>query len=353
MSEPKNIKINNAYRIGLLGGLGVLTAVALGNALFSIAGIITSIITAFFITLGLEPLIQKLEKVVKRRGYAIGVVALGLVGFIALLITLVLPTLIAQTGLFIQNLPQLLKEFLALPWIESLDARFGGTISSAISAAGDFVVDSRNWPNLLGGVVQVGITLFNGLIAISTITILTLYFMSALPSMKRVGIELVAKSSRTKVGHIVDLVIASVGRYVMGQVTVASINASFVFLLLLSAGVPFAVVLAFIDFLLVLIPIIGGISAAAIIILISAATMPIETTFIIAIVILAYLQIEAYLIAPRIMKRAVDVPAALVVVAALSGGALLGILGSLLAIPVAATLLIVLREVWIPKQDQL
>lgn len=352
MSAPTNIRISHAYQIGLLGGLGVLTALAVGNALISIASIITSIFTALFITLGLEPLIQLLQKRVKRRGYAISIVAFGLLGVIALVIVLILPPLISQTSHFIQNLPVLLQEFSKLPWVQAADDRFGGAISSALDTSGAYLVDSKNWPNLLGGVVQVGITLFNGVIATLTVSILTLYFMSSLHGIKAVGINLVAKTQRKRVEGIVDQVIASVGRYVMGQVVVASINASIVFIVLLIAGVKFAVVLAFIDFLLVLIPMIGSISGAAIVILITAATMPPQSTLGVAIAILIYTQLEAYVVAPRIMKKAVNVPAALIVVSALAGGSLLGLLGSLLAIPVAATLLLIVREVWVPHQNK-
>ena len=115
MSAPTNIRISHAYQIGLLGGLGVLTALAVGNAIISIASIITSIFIAFFITLGLEPLIQLLEKRVKRRGYAISIVALGLLGVFALVVILILPPLISQTSYFIENLPTLLHEFSQLP----------------------------------------------------------------------------------------------------------------------------------------------------------------------------------------------------------------------------------------------
>ncbi|NBR64461.1 MAG: AI-2E family transporter [Micrococcales bacterium] len=352
MSAPNNIRISHAYQVGLLGGLGVITALALGNALVSIASIITSIFTALFITLGLEPLIQLLQRRVVRRGYAISIVAFGLLGVLGLVVFLILPPLISQTGHFIQNLPTLLEEFSKLPWIQSLDNRFGGAISSALNTSGAYLVDSKNWPNLLGGVVQVGITLFNGVIATLTVGILTLYFMSSLNGIKAVGINLVAKSQRKRVEGIVDQVFASVGRYVMGQVIVASINASIVFTVLLIAGVKFAVVLAFIDFLLVLIPMIGSISGALIVIIVTAATMPPETTLGVAVAILIYTQIEAYLIAPRIMKKAVNVPAALIVVSALAGGSLLGLLGSLLAIPMAASLLLIVKEVWVPHQNQ-
>jgi predicted PurR-regulated permease PerM len=352
MLETNNRRITHAYQIGFLGGLGVLTAIALGSAVISLASIITSIITALFITLGLEPLIQLLQKRVKRRGLAIGIVALGLVALFSGVIFAILPTLISQTSTFATNLPELIKEFMKLPWVENLDSRLGGSIGTALNTAGDFIVDSKNWPNLLGGVVQVGISLFNAVIGFLTVSILTLYFMSALPSIKRVGVSLVAKSQRKKLEGLVDQVIGSVGRYVMGQVVVASINTSILFTVLLIARVEFAVVLAFINFLLVLIPIIGSFTGASIVILVTAATMPPETTIGVAIALLVYIQIEAYLVAPNIMKKAVNVPTALIVVSALAGGALAGILGALLAIPTAATILLILREVWVPRQDK-
>jgi predicted PurR-regulated permease PerM len=353
MPESNNRRITHAYQIGFLGGLGVLSAIALGSAVISLASIITSIITALFITLGLEPLVQLLQKRVKKRGLAIGIVALGLAALLTTVFIAVLPPLISEASTFISNLPQLLKEFLLLPWVESLDTRLGGSISVALNSAGEYLVDSKNWPNLLGGVVQVGITLFNAVLGFLTVTILTLYFMSALPGIKRAGISLVAKSQRKKLEGIVDQVIGSVGRYVMGQVVVSSINTSILFTVLLIARVEFAVVLAFINFLLVLIPIIGSITGASIVILITAATMPPETTIWVAVILLVYVQIEAYLVAPRVLKKAVNVPTALIVVAALAGGALAGVLGSLLAIPTAATILLILREVWVPRQNRI
>ncbi|MFM2276767.1 MAG: hypothetical protein RIT12_163 [Actinomycetota bacterium] len=353
MQETKNIRLTHAFQIGFLGALGVLTAVALGSAVISIAGIITSIITALFITLGLEPLVQLLQKRVKKRGLAIAIVGVGVFAALSAVVFAILPPLFSQANTFITNLPELMKEFVKLPWVESIDSRLDGAIGTALNGAGDFLVDSKNWPTLLGGVVQVGLSIFNGIIGFLTVTILTIYFMAALPSIKRVGISLVANSKRAKLEGIVEKVIGSVGRYVMGQVVVSSINTSILFTVLIIAGVDFAVVLAFINFLLVLIPIIGSITGAAIVILITAATSPTETTIGVAIALLLYIQIEAYLVSPRVLKRAVNVPTAVIIVSALVGGALAGILGSLLAIPTAATVLLIIREVWVPRQDKL
>ncbi|MFM1795877.1 MAG: hypothetical protein RLZZ340_554, partial [Actinomycetota bacterium] len=75
------------------------------------------------------------------------------------------------------------------------------------------------------------------------------------------------------------------------------------------------------------------------------------TAIVAAIYYVVYMQIEAYLISPRVMRKAVDVPGAVVVVAALAGGALLGVLGALVAIPVAASIILVIRQVYMPRQS--
>ena len=68
---------------------------------------------------------------------------------------------------------------------------------------------------------------------------------------------------------------------------------------------------------------------------------------------LVYMQVESYVISPRIMRSAVSVPGAVVVIAALAGGSLLGVLGALVAIPVAASIMLIIRQVWVPRQDKL
>ena len=76
------------------------------------------------------------------------------------------------------------------------------------------------------------------------------------------------------------------------------------------------------------------------------------SALIFAAIYLVYMQIEAYVISPRIMNRAVSVPGSVVVISALAGGALLNLLGALIAIPVAASILIIYREVIIPRQNE-
>jgi predicted PurR-regulated permease PerM len=115
-------------------------------------------------------------------------------------------------------------------------------------------------------------------------------------------------------------------------------------------GIPFALVLAFIILLLGLIPLVGTVTGAAIVTLVALSVSP-TTALVAAIYYLIYMQVESYLISPRIMNKAVAVPGAVVVVAALSGGALLGVLGALVAIPVAASAILIIRQILVPHQN--
>lgn len=344
------MKISNAFQFGLLGGLGVLTAIAIGNAFLTLANVVTYVALAIFIALGIEPVVQFLErKLTLRRPLAItGVVAI-MAAFLATIIWSLLPAVTEQTAHFINSAPDLLNGIKSVELVDSLDRQFGGAISNAIDNAAAFLSDSTNWPTLLGGVVQVGISVFNGFFGSLIVITLTIYFMASMAKFKNWIYSLVAATKREKFSEIGEEIANSVGRYVMGQVTIALINATLGFIMMSIVGVQFSLVLACITFCLALIPLVGSISGAAIVVIVALTTSP-TTAVVAGIYYLVYMQIESYLISPRVMNRAVAVPGAVVVVAALAGGALLGILGALVAIPVAASIMLIIRQVWVPRQ---
>jgi predicted PurR-regulated permease PerM len=343
-------KITNGFQLGLLGGLGVLTAILIGGAFQTLADIITYVAAAIFIALGLDPIVTKLESFGLKRPAAILAVVLVLLGGIATLIWAIFPTLASQGAHFIANAPTVISGFGQLPVVVRLDNQLGGTISSAISSTSEFLANSANWPKMVGGVVQVGVNIFNGFFAALVILILSLYFMASLNRFKGFIYSLVPASKRDKFHDIAEQIATSVGRYVIGQVTIASINAILSYIFMSILEIPFALVLAFIILLLGLIPLVGTVTGAAIVSLVALSVSP-TTALIAAIYYLVYMQIESYLISPRIMNKAVAVPGAVVVVAALSGGALLGVLGALVAIPVAASAMLIIRQILVPHQN--
>jgi predicted PurR-regulated permease PerM len=345
------IKISNAFQLGLLGGLGVLSAILIGNMLITIAGVITYVFAAIFIALGLDPVISWLEHRGLKRPLAITAVVLVIVGSLTLVTISFLPSLLAQAAKFVEHAPKIIDGFAKLPWLVSLDEKFGGAIHNALNSAGVFIADSTNWPTMLGGVVQVGISILNGITGGIVIVILSLYFTASLKSFKKFLYAMVPGSKRDTFIHISEQVAQAVGRYVLGQVSIAAINASLGFIFMLIAGVPYAGVLATLSFVLALIPLVGALSAATLATVVSLSASP-QLALAALIYYLIYMQIEAYVISPKIMNKAVAVPGAVVVVAALAGGTLLGVLGALVAIPVAASVILVIRQVWLPHQDK-
>jgi predicted PurR-regulated permease PerM len=294
--------------------------------------------------------VAKLESLNLKRSLAILVVVLGLLGAITALVWAIFPPLASEGAKFIASAPSVIKGFGELPLIIKLDAQLGGAISSAITSTSDFLSNSANWPKLVGGVVQVGVNIFNGFFAGLVILILSLYFMASLNRFKAFLFGLVPASKRDKFSDIADQVATSVGRYVIGQFGIAALNATLSYIFMLIMGIPFAVVLASIVLLLGLIPLVGNVTSSAIITLVALSVSP-TTALIAAAYCLIYMQIESYVISPKIMNKAVAVPGAVVVVAALSGGALLGVLGALVAIPVAASAILIIRQILMPHQD--
>jgi predicted PurR-regulated permease PerM len=346
------MKIASAFQLGLFGGLGVLTALVIGGAITTLANVITYVFAAVFLALGLDPLVSKLEKFKFPRPLAVLTVIVGLVGFLAVLIWSLAPTLISESTKFLDSAPDILRDITKFPLVVSLDDQLDGAVGSALADAGGFLTDSANWPSLVGGVVQVGISLFNGAFGFLIILVLTVFFLASLESLKASLTKLVPASKRERYTKISQQVSISVGRYVIGQVSVAALNATLAFIAMSIVGLPFALVLAFIVFLLAIIPLVGSVSGAALVVMVAAAVDP-TSAIVLGVYFLIYLQIEAYVVSPRVMKVAVSVPAPIVVIAALSGGALLGILGALVAIPFAASVIFIVREIFIPRQNSL
>lgn len=343
-------RLTNGFQVGLMGGLGVLLAIVIGNALTQTITILTYVAIALFIALGLDPLVRGLVKRKLPRALAVSVAVLIFLGSLALLLWAIIPVAIEEAARLVSEVPTIASNLITTDLIAQWDVQSGGAITSATNGALAFISDAGNWPTLLGGVLQVGLGLLNGVLGTVIVVILTLYFMFSLDSMKDYLAKLVASSKRERFRKLTDQIAYSVGRWVMGQFSIALIHAIALFTFLSIIQAPFSLLLASLAFLLALIPLVGPISAA---LLVSAISLieGIDSTIAVAIYYLVYLQLEAYIVSPRVMKKAVSVPAALVVIAALMGGTLMGILGALIAIPVAASILLIVREVWLPKQQ--
>lgn len=336
--------------MGFMGTVGVGLALLVYWIGSNTTQLLLWIVAALFIALGLEPVVGWLEnrKIPRPAGILVSVTVLvsAVVGFFATLI----PTIVEQVTEIVEQAPVWIRDFIDSEFFRSLDDQFG--VRDRVAEELDkFVNDPAAVGGIFGGVVGFGSTVANGLFGALIVLVLSLYFLAALPAMKKWGYRLAPRSRRHRVEALSEEITRSVGNYVIGQACVALLNATFAFIVMSILGIPFALLLAFVVALLAFIPLVGGMIAAVVVLLVSL-TEGWQTAAIYAICYFAYLQFEAYFISPRIMQKAVAVPGAVAVISVIAGGSLLGILGALIAIPTAAAVLLLIREIYIVRQDQ-
>ncbi|HEY1105093.1 AI-2E family transporter [Agromyces endophyticus] len=353
------MKILNAFRIGLVGTLGVGVGLFILTSIVSLSTIITYIGAALFLALGLDPAISWLERRGLPRWSSILIVMTGVGLIVAGLVLAVVPIIVDQVGQLIEEIPRIVEQFDAQTWLANLQEQFPQLQVQEIydqvtTALTDFFTNPDKLSELAGGVLQVAVAIGSGIFAVVIVFILMLYFAASLNTMKRATYQLVPASRRARFADLTEQITQSVGRYVLGQVSLAAVNGVLSFIYLSIIRAPFPAVLAFLAFMFSLVPLVGTLSGSIVIVLvclIPGLGSPL-TALAAAIYYIVYMQVEAYILSPRIMHRAVRVPGALVVIAALAGGALGGILGALVAIPVAAAILLIIKQVVIPRQNE-
>jgi predicted PurR-regulated permease PerM len=331
-----------------MGAAGVLTAYWLLGMLGQLSSVLTLIVVALFLALGLEPVVAGLERRGLSRGVSVAVVFAGVIAIFAGFMSAVVPALVTQASELTSAAPDLVQSFQNSSLVRSLDKRYG-LISSVTAQIQQRLKNGDSVMQVFGGVYGAGAAVVSVAFSTFTVLVLTLYFTASLRGMREAAYRLVPASRRPRVKLLADEIIRRIGGYIAGQVAVASINGMFTFVGLSVLQLPYPIVLAITVALFGLIPLVGATLGAVIVILV-ALFHSWQYAVIIAIYYVIYQQIENYLIAPRIMARTVSVPGAVAVVAALAGGTLLGVLGALIAIPVAAGVLLLMQEVLIPRQ---
>ncbi|GHD08893.1 AI-2E family transporter [Zhihengliuella salsuginis] len=343
--------IRHPFATGFFLTVGGLTALALGLAITNLSTVLVYIAFALFIALGLDPLVRRISRSRLSRAWSIVVVCGGFVTALAGVLLLIIPTVVGQVSQFVRSLPALISDFQASDLYLWLEDTFGDRVGSMLADAQTFLTDPSNIAAIGGGVLQVGTTVATTLSGVVIVMVLGLYFLASLPTMKKSLIRLAPARNRVAVRRITEEITASVGSYLAGMVVLAFINAVFVFLLHLVLGLPFPQLMAVTAFCITLIPLIGSVVFWVLGTFLALFTSPADALAF-GIAYLVYMQLEAYLLTPRVMNRTIAVPGSLVVIGALVGGTLLGLLGALVAIPVTASILLIIKQVLIPRQDR-
>jgi len=338
-------------RFGFMFTVGVGFALLLFFIITNVGELLVWIGAALFIALGLDPVVRWLSARGVPRPAGIAIVVVVLAGAVTAFFATLIPTIVSQTTEIVNNAPSYVDRFLSSDFFLQIEAQF--KIRERVDEeVQKFFSNADAVGGIFGGVLSVGTVIANGLFGALIILVLTLYFLASLPSMKKWAYRLAPRSRRRRVEALSEEITGSVGNYVIGQGFVALLDALYAFIIMTITGVPFSVLLAFVVALLAFIPLVGP-PIALVLVSLVALTSSWQTAVVFAILYMAYLQFEAYFVSPRVMQRAVAVPGAVAVIAVIAGGTLLGVLGALIAIPTAAAVLLLMKEVVIARQDRI
>jgi predicted PurR-regulated permease PerM len=340
------INRRSPFTVGLLGAVGVGVAYVLARVLIDASSVLVLIGLSLFLAIGLDPAVQWLMRARLPRWAAVLVVALVTVGAVGGFLAAAIPPLVSQASQFAHELPgyaaQLRDHSTTLG---RLDARFH--LQDRLNSA----VSSLNAGDVFGGLLGAGKVVLSATASTLTVLVLTVYLLADLPRIRRLMYRLIPASRRPRAILLGDEMFTRVGGFVLGNLLTSLIAGAGTFVWLVIFGVPYPVLLALAVAILDLIPVVGS-TVGGVVVSLVALTVSVPVAVATLAFYVAYRLAEDYLIVPRIIGRTVQVPATATILAVLIGGAVLGFVGALIAIPVAAAIGILLREVAFPRLDR-
>ena len=322
-----------------LVSLGVLAVALVAISVYNTRGILIEVLIALFIAVSLDPAVRRLNRWGVRRGWAVVVILLITTGIVAGFLVSVIPSMVHQFQVLIHDFPGYVKtlqerspsfrrisdRYHLTTKIEDLLASLPGKVST--------------------GAITVTRRLFGALFSTLTVVVLTIYFMADLPRLRQSVARLFPKAHRAEVAKITDVMVDKVGDYMIGNLAISLFAGLATFVCFTALGLPFAVPVGFAVGVFDLIPMIGATLGAIVCVGVSLLTSNIwPETVVVILFFVGYQQVENYLIAPRVQKKAVSLSAAAVLLAGLIGATILGLIGALMAIPVAAALKVIFAE---------
>lgn len=344
------VGLQHPFAVGFLLTLGGLVAFALGAAFTDLITIWIYIAFALFAALGLDPLVRRLERAGIGRAWSIVIVYFAFAIVLVGVLWLVIPTVVSQVAQFFRDLPSMITDFQRTEVYLWLREQLGDPVPALLAEVQKFLSDPANIAAIGGGVFQIGLGIGTALSGLIIVIVLSLYFLATLPEMKKAFYRLLPARNRPIAAELTDEITSSVGGYLSGMVVLAFFNALVTFILFSVLGLPFPLLLAVVSFCITIIPLVGTVLFWGIGSVVALFSDPLSA-LVFAASYLVYMQLEAYVLTPRVMNKTISVPGSLVVIGALVGGTLMGLLGALVAIPVTASVLLIIKKIVIPRQD--
>ena len=346
----KPVNTSHPFYFGFMVTIGALLALTMLQALASASAVFILIIISLFLAAGLNPAVLFFQNRGLSRGASVGAVMGSVLLFVAAFIAVAVPPLIDQGNQLLDNAPQLIRDLNNNAFINDLNNKYG-VIDSLQSNLDSVIKDGQFAVTAFGGVLGVGKAVISGLVSTITILVLTLYFLASLPQVINIGLRFVPTSRRDRVSKLTNAIVSRIGSFVGGQAIIAALAAIFILIMGLTIGMPYPGPLAMVVLICGFIPLVGHFIGMSIVTVVSL-TDSLTTALIALGAYIVYVQIENYVITPKIMRKSLAIPGLVTIIAALLGASLLGLIGGLLAVPIAAAVLLILDEVVFPRADQ-
>lgn len=332
---------NAPFFVGFIGALGVACAVALAYLVVAAFQILVLIGLAFFLAVGLDAGVKWLFEHGVPRWAAIIIVLLAAFGVFALFLTFAVPVAVTQASNLAKEIPG---------YLHTLESRHttAGKLNYKYHIISRIQKVLQGSGTSFGSVVGAGEVVLDLVGAVILVVILTVYLLVDLPRVKRGLYQLAPRARRARMVLLTDAILDGVGGYVLGNIFTSIVAGLGTLVWALALGIPYATFLGLLVALLDLIPIVGS-TIGGIIVSLVALTVSFPLAVASAVFYIVYRFLEDYLLTPRVMAHTVAVPALITVVATVIGGALLGIIGALVAIPVAAAVKLLFDEVAAPS----
>ena len=327
---------------------GAITAYALVHLISGLGSLLSILMLAVFFATALDPMVTGLVNRGLRRGFAVFVVALGVLALLAGFVAVIFPPIDREINSLINAIPGYLN-----------DLRNKSTYLGKLENKYHIIEKVKSWINAnkagtldLNGILGAGKAVFTLLTGTLAGIALTFYFVANMPGIKNFAYHLVPVRRRPRVSELSDRILAQVGKYVIGQMVIASIAGFFTWIWAMAWSIPYPAALGMVVALFGLVPVVGSSIGGAVVTLVALTVSAKVAIFTLVYYVAARLA-EDYLIAPRVNRRTVDVHPMVTILAVLVGAALFGIVGALVAIPAAVAIRLIATEVILPRIDEM
>ncbi|MHB1005468.1 MAG: AI-2E family transporter [Chloroflexota bacterium] len=341
-----------AWRLIVRTTILVIFVVVLAWFAWAVRGVLVQVLVAIILAAGLTPALDLITGVnPPRRRWRLSrplsllLIYLSLFVLFDLFVALIVPPLIAELEGLATSAPTYVgdaRDTLNVwsgeyPFLAGMDQRISDALQQSAASLGSISSQVSQILRLALGVADALLTSF-------LVVVMTFYLVMDGGSLRRGVIRLLPAENRAVADAVMNRARDKVGGWLIGQLLLSVIIGAVTFVGLLVLGIPYALLLAVVAAIGELIPMLGPIFSAVPAVVIATFKSPLLGLLTVALYILIQ-QLENHIVVPQVMRRAIDLPPLLVIVALLMGGEVLGIVGAILALPVAASLSVLYAEV--------